>query len=54
MNCVAEPENGNMGDKNLAHGKDGFPLLFVDGHCAYTKYTTLRDFIATWIGRWAA
>lgn len=45
MGCLAEPENGQMGAKSLAHGiahgKDGFPLLCVDGHSAYTKYTSL-------------
>lgn len=42
MSCFAEPENGNLGDKNIAHGKDGFPLLFVDSHTAFTKYQQLN------------
>ena len=42
MGCFAEPENGQIGDKNLAHGKNGFPVLFVDSHSAYTKYTSLN------------
>ena len=42
IGCLAEPENGKIGDQGLAHGKNGFPLLFVDGHSAYTKYTSLR------------
>ncbi|MBI2949167.1 MAG: type II secretion system protein [Verrucomicrobia bacterium] len=42
MSCFAEPEHGNLGDKNIAHGKDGFPLLFVDSHTAYTKYQQLN------------
>ena len=37
MSCFAEPENGQLFDRNLAHGKDGWPLLFVDGHSAYVK-----------------
>jgi hypothetical protein len=42
MCCFAEPEFGNLGDKNIAHGKDGFPILFVDSHSAFTKYTLLN------------
>jgi type II secretory pathway pseudopilin PulG len=42
MCCFAEPEFGNLGDKNIAHGKDGFPILFVDSHSAFTKYTELN------------
>jgi prepilin-type N-terminal cleavage/methylation domain-containing protein len=44
MSCVAEPKNGKIGDQGLAHGNDGFPLLFVDGHSSYTKYTALRHY----------
>ncbi|MCC7375997.1 MAG: type II secretion system protein [Verrucomicrobiales bacterium] len=40
--CFSEPENGQIGDKNLAHGKEGLPLLFVDGHSAYVKYQRLN------------
>ena len=42
MACFAEPENGNLGAKNLAHGKEGLPLLFVDGHSAFARYTQLN------------
>jgi prepilin-type N-terminal cleavage/methylation domain-containing protein/prepilin-type processing-associated H-X9-DG protein len=42
MSCFAEPEFGNLGDLNLAHGKKGFPILFVDGHSAYTTYPQLN------------
>lgn len=42
MPCFAEPQNGNLGAKNLAHGKEGLPLLFVDTHSAYTKYNQLN------------
>jgi prepilin-type N-terminal cleavage/methylation domain-containing protein len=42
MSCFAEPENGQIGDRNLAHGKDGLPLLFADNHSAYVRYTQLN------------
>jgi prepilin-type N-terminal cleavage/methylation domain-containing protein len=42
MSCFAEPEHGNLGDKNIAHGKTGFPILFVDSHAAFTKYVQLN------------
>jgi prepilin-type N-terminal cleavage/methylation domain-containing protein len=42
MSCFAEPEFGNLGDRNLAHGKQGFPILFVDSHAAFTKYLNLN------------
>ncbi len=42
MACFAEPEFGNVGDKNLAHGDKGFPILFADGHSAYTLYLQLN------------
>jgi prepilin-type N-terminal cleavage/methylation domain-containing protein len=42
MSCFAEPENGAVGDKNIAHGKEGLPLLYVDSHSAYTRYTSLN------------
>jgi prepilin-type N-terminal cleavage/methylation domain-containing protein len=42
MPCFAEPENGNLGDKNIAHGKEGLPLLFVDGHTSYVRYNALN------------
>jgi prepilin-type N-terminal cleavage/methylation domain-containing protein len=40
--CFAEPEHGNLGDRNIAHGKEGVPLLFVDGHSEYTTYKRLN------------
>ena len=40
--CFAEPEHGNLGDKNIAHGKGGLPLLFVDGHTEFVKYNKLN------------
>ncbi len=42
MSCFAEPEFGNLGDKNIAHGKKGFPILFVDSHSAFTTYPQLN------------
>ncbi|PYK02382.1 MAG: hypothetical protein DME23_01710 [Verrucomicrobia bacterium] len=42
MPCFAEPENGNLGDKNIAHGKEALPLLFVDVHASFTRYTQLN------------
>jgi prepilin-type N-terminal cleavage/methylation domain-containing protein len=42
MPCFAEPEHGNLGDKNIAHGKEGFPILFVDSHTAFTRYKQLN------------
>jgi prepilin-type N-terminal cleavage/methylation domain-containing protein len=35
--CFAEPEFGNLADRNIAHGRGGWPLLFVDGHSAYVR-----------------
>ncbi len=42
MCCFAEPEHGNLGDRNLAHSKEGFPLLFVDTHAALVYYRNLN------------
>jgi len=42
MPCFAEPQDGQLGAKNLAHGKEGLPLLFVDNHAAYTRYAALN------------
>jgi prepilin-type N-terminal cleavage/methylation domain-containing protein len=42
ISCFAEPEFGNISDKNIAHGRAGFPILFVDSHTAYTKYIQLN------------
>ena len=43
MSCFAEPEFGSLGDKNIAHGKTGFPILFVDSHAAFTTYKQLNQ-----------
>jgi prepilin-type N-terminal cleavage/methylation domain-containing protein len=37
MSCFAEPESGELFSYNLAHGKDGWPLLFVDAHSEYVR-----------------
>jgi len=42
VSCYAEPMFDNLGAHNLAHGGDGFPLLFVDGHAAFAKYQQLN------------
>jgi hypothetical protein len=42
LTCYAEPEGGNIGARNIAHGREGEPLLFVDGHAAYVKFTSLN------------
>jgi prepilin-type processing-associated H-X9-DG protein len=41
MGCFAEPQNGNIAAHGLAHGNNGFPVLFVDGHSAYTRFSSL-------------
>ncbi|HVY70766.1 MAG TPA: type II secretion system protein [Verrucomicrobiae bacterium] len=43
MSCFAEPQFGNVGDKNIAHGTKGFPILFVDSHAAYTLFANLNQ-----------
>jgi prepilin-type N-terminal cleavage/methylation domain-containing protein len=42
MSCFAEPEFGNLTDRNIAHGREGFPILFVDSHAAYTRFDHLN------------
>ena len=42
MSCFAEPENGSITEKNIAHGKEGFPLLFVDSHASFTRFKQLN------------
>lgn len=42
MSCFAEPENVDVTDKNLAHGRQGFPILFVDGHSSYVHYRNMN------------
>jgi prepilin-type N-terminal cleavage/methylation domain-containing protein len=45
MACFAEPEHGQLADRNLAHGKEGFPILFVDGHTSFTRYKQMNKTI---------
>jgi prepilin-type N-terminal cleavage/methylation domain-containing protein len=40
--CFAEPKNGELGNQNLAHGSEGFPLLLVDGHSGFIRYNKLH------------
>ena len=42
VSCFAEPEFGNLADRNIAHGRQGFPLLFVDTHSEYVVYRRLN------------
>jgi len=42
MSCFAEPELLHMGSQNIAHGRDGVPLLFVDSHSAFVKHSRLN------------
>ena len=42
MSCFAELQKGQIGNRNLAHGRDGFPLLFVDGHSGFVRYSELN------------
>jgi prepilin-type N-terminal cleavage/methylation domain-containing protein len=39
IGCFADQVGYHHG---LAHGENGFPLLFVDGHSEYTKYSSLN------------
>jgi predicted hydrolase (HD superfamily) len=45
-------DQDHTGDDGVARGENGFPLLFVDGHSAYTKYTSLRYDPTAPIGPW--
>jgi prepilin-type N-terminal cleavage/methylation domain-containing protein/prepilin-type processing-associated H-X9-DG protein len=42
MCCFAEPESYDLMRNSIAHGKKGFPLLFADGHSAFTLYRNLN------------
>jgi prepilin-type N-terminal cleavage/methylation domain-containing protein len=35
MSCFAEPEQVDVMDRNIAHGRSGFPILLVDGHSVF-------------------
>jgi prepilin-type N-terminal cleavage/methylation domain-containing protein len=43
MSCFAEPELLHLGSQNIAHGRDGVPLLFVDSHSAFVRYNRLNQ-----------
>src|SRR5262245_17644986 len=40
--CFAEPENGSLSDKNIAHGREGLPCLFGGSHAVFIKYKQLN------------
>jgi prepilin-type N-terminal cleavage/methylation domain-containing protein len=42
MTCYAAPDAATIGAKIIAHGKEGVPLLFADGHSAYTLYNNVN------------
>ena len=43
MSCFAELAKGNLFDENLAHGRGGWPLLFIDSHAEYVKTNRMND-----------
>lgn len=43
MSCFAEPESGNLFDRNIAHGKNGWPLVFVDGHSQFATTNLMNS-----------
>lgn len=43
MSCFAEPASGELFSANIAHGKGGWPLVFVDGHSQYVKTNQLNE-----------
>jgi len=43
VTCYAEPQSKRFGAQNLAHGTNGVPMLFVDGHSRFATYKNLND-----------
>lgn len=43
MTCYASPDASPLGAKIIAHGKEGVPLNFADGHSAYTLYNNINQ-----------
>lgn len=43
LSCFAELVRGNLFDDNLAHGRGGWPLLFVDSHSEFVKTNRLNQ-----------
>ena len=42
MTCYAGPDASPLGSTIIAHGKEGVPLLFADGHSGYTLYININ------------
>ncbi|MEN9573333.1 MAG: hypothetical protein RL514_1188 [Verrucomicrobiota bacterium] len=42
MTCYAGPDASPLGAKIIAHGAEGVPLLFADGHAGYTLYINVN------------
>ena len=43
MTCYAGPDASPLGATIIAHGKEGVPLLFADGHAGFTLYINLNQ-----------
>lgn len=43
MTCYASLDASPLGAKIIAHGKEGVPLNFADGHSAYTLYNNINQ-----------
>lgn len=43
MTCYAGPDASPLGSTIIAHGKEGVPLLFADGHAGYTHYININQ-----------
>jgi len=54
MSCFAEPQQVDVMDRNIAHGRNGWPLLLVDGHGVFAmtramnKTTPYGDYNLDW------